>query len=296
VRYPWIIAIRPKTLPAAAAPVITGTALAYADHSLDVVVAIACLLSALLLQIGSNLANDVFDYERGADTGERLGPTRVTQAGLLTPFQVKVGMYFVFGLTVVLGLYLTWIGGWVILILGVAAILSAIAYTGGPYPLGYHGYGDIFVFIFFGLGATAGTYYLQAGVIMPSVWWMASALGCLIVSILVVNNLRDIENDRKVHKMTMAVRLGVKWSLYEYYVMVLTAYFIPVILWVIKISPPWGILTWLSFPYAFYWMKFIRRTTGKALNKALAGTGKVALIYATLYALGMVLSVVSKIP
>jgi len=153
----WLLASRPKTLPAAAAPIIVGSALTYADGSFRPLIALICLLTALLLQIGSNLANDVFDYEKGTDQGERLGPTRVTQSGLLTPGEVKRGMMVVFGISAALGLYLISVGGWPILILGVAAILSAIAYTGGPYPLGYHGLGDLFVFIFFGLVAVTGT-------------------------------------------------------------------------------------------------------------------------------------------
>jgi len=294
VKFPWLIAIRPKTLPAAAAPVITGSALAFANHSFNGFIALACLVSALLLQIGSNLANDVFDYEKGADSGNRLGPTRVTQAGILSSKQVKAGIWFVFGLTALIGFYLTLRGGWPILILGVTAILSAIAYTGGPYPLGYHGFGDLFVFIFFGLGATTGTYYLQVGTVGPVVWWMASAMGCLTVSILVVNNLRDIENDRRVKKMTMAVRFGAKGAKIEYAVMLFFAYSIPLITWLLGVGSPWGMVTWFSIPLAVYWVRFINRNIGLALNKALAGTGQIELFYAVLFAMGMSLSVVTK--
>jgi 1,4-dihydroxy-2-naphthoate polyprenyltransferase len=163
----WLLAIRPRTLPAAAAGVVMGGALAWRDGFLRLDALLACLFAALLLQIGSNLANDVFDFERGTDTPERLGPTRVTQAGLLRPSEVKIGMAVVFGLAALFGLYLAWFGGWPIIIIGVAAILSAIAYTGGPFPLGYYGLGDIFVFIFFGLASVAGTYYVQAGSFLP---------------------------------------------------------------------------------------------------------------------------------
>jgi 1,4-dihydroxy-2-naphthoate octaprenyltransferase len=283
------MAIRPKTLPAAAAPVITGSALAFSNNSFDVFIAIACLLSALLLQIGSNLANDVFDFEKGADAGDRLGPIRVTQAGLLTPKQVKMGMWVVFGITALLGLYLTLKGGWPILILGIAAILSAIAYTGGPYPLGYHGLGDVFVFIFFGLGATAGSFYLQVGAVATSVWWMAAAMGCLTVSILVVINLRDIEFDRFVEKRTMAVRLGVRGAHNEYFIMMIIAYCVPLLIWVTGMASAWGMVTWLSIPLAIYWARFITRNTGKALNRALAGTGQIELLYSILFAFGLYL-------
>ena len=168
----WMLAIRPKTLPAATAPVIVGGSLAYLSDGFRLGGFFVCLLVALLLQIGSNLANDVFDFEKGVDRAERLGPTRVTQSGMLTPNQVKSGMVVVFGISSVLGVYLIYEGGWPILILGVAAILSAVAYTGGPYPLGYHGLGDLFVFIFFGLAATTGTYYILVGTINTAAWMM----------------------------------------------------------------------------------------------------------------------------
>jgi 1,4-dihydroxy-2-naphthoate octaprenyltransferase len=291
---PWFMAIRPKTLPAAAAPVITGSALAFAHNSCDGLITIACLLSALLLQIGSNLANDVYDYEKGADVGERLGPTRVTQAGLLRPNQVKAGMWFVFGITSLLGIFLILKGGWPILVLGVAAIFSAIAYTGGPYPLGYHGWGDLFVFIFFGLGATVGTFYVQTGTVVPYVWWMAAAMGSLTVSILVVNNLRDIENDRIVGKRTLAVRFGIRGAHLEYFLMMIFAYSVPLITWVTGLASSWGLMTWLSIPLAIRWSLFITHRSGKALNNALAGTGQNELIYAILFALGTCLAVLTN--
>ncbi len=227
----WLLASRPKTLPAAGAPVIVGSALAYADGNFQFGSALACLVAALLLQIGSNLANDVFDYENGADQGERLGPTRVTQTGLLTPGEVKRGMLVIFGLSAIIGVYLIFIGGWPILVLGVAAILSAIAYTGGPYPLGYHGFGDLFVFIFFGLAAVAGTYYVQLMVVTLPVWGMSVAMGLLTVAILVVNNLRDIESDRQSNKRTLAVRFGEHSARLEYVICFLGAYITPVVLW-----------------------------------------------------------------
>jgi 1,4-dihydroxy-2-naphthoate octaprenyltransferase len=285
------MAIRPKTLPASTAPVIAGSALAFANNSFSFPIAIACLVSALLLQIGSNLANDVYDFEKGADSGERLGPIRVTQAGLLRPNQVKAGMWFVFGITTLLGIFLIYKGGWIILVLGVAAIISAIAYTGGPYPLGYHGLGDLFVFIFFGLGATVGTFYLQTGRVVPNVWWVAAAMGCLTVSILIVNNLRDMENDQKVGKKTLVVRLGKRWAYGEYILMLSIAYGVPLVTWIMGLSTPWVMLTWFSIPSAFRWTMFIINNSGKALNKALAGTGQNELIYAILFTIGTVVAV-----
>ena len=281
----WWLAIRPKTLPAAASPVLVGAALAFRDGGFRWGPALAALLGAELLQIGSNLANDVFDYERGTDAGERLGPTRVTQSGLLSPRQVKWGMVFVFGLAALVGLYLIFVGGWPILVLGAAAILSAIAYTGGPYPLGYYGLGDLFVFLFFGLGATAGTYYVQTGTVSPAVWGMSAAMGMLTVMILVVNNLRDIETDRKAGKKTLAVRLGIRGTRVEYVLCAVSAYLIPLVLWLIGLISPWGLLTWLSLPLAARWVKTIYTQTGRILNRALAGTGQLTLVYALLFSL-----------
>ena len=226
----WILAIRPKTLPAAASPVIVGSALAFVDGKFNFWPALAALLGSLLLQIISNVANDLFDFKRGADAGDRIGPTRVTQAGLLTPDQVQRGLNFLIGLTVLIGIYLVIHAGWPILVLGVVAIISAVAYTAGPFPLAYHGLGDIFVFVFFGLSATAGTYFVQAGSVSSATWWMASAIGLLIVAILVVNNLRDIESDRAAGKRTLAVRFGVQGTRLEYTFCFIGAFAIPMIL------------------------------------------------------------------
>jgi 1,4-dihydroxy-2-naphthoate octaprenyltransferase len=291
----WLLASRPKTLPAAAAPVIVGSALAFADSHFRWGPALACVLAALLLQIGSNLANDVYDYEKGADQGERHGPLRVTQAGLLTPGQVKRGMVMVFGISALLGLYLTFVGGWPILILGAAAILSAIAYTGGPYPLGYHGLGDLFVFVFFGLAAVAGTYYVQALTITMPVWGMAIAMGLLTVAILVVNNLRDIENDRRVGKRTLAVRLGVPGARLEYILCLLGAYIIPVALWGLGTIPIWSLLIFFTLPTSMRLVQAIYTDVGRELNKSLAGTGRLELIYALWFALGLLIDTLIRV-
>lgn len=284
----WLLAIRPKTLPAAAGPVIVGSALAYADHGFRFGPALACFLAALFLQIGSNLANDVFDYEKGADRGERFGPTRVTQAGLLTPAEVKRGMLVVFCLSVGLGIYLIFMGGWPILIIGGTAILAAIAYTGGPFPLAYHGLGDLFVFIFFGLAAVAGTYYVQMLTTTASVWWMAVAMGLLTVAILVVNNLRDIENDRLANKRTLAVRFGEQFSRVEYVICISGAYIIPVMLWVMGILPIYSLLILFTIPITIRLVKTIYTDSGKLLNKSLAGTSQLELNYALCIACGLI--------
>lgn len=290
----WKLAIRPRTLPAAAAGVITGSALAWWDGVFRLDAALACLCTALLLQMGSNLANDVFDYERGTDTAERAGPVRVTQAGLLTPSQVKMGMLVVFALAALFGLYLAWLGGWPIVILGIAAILSAIAYTGGPFPLGYYGLGDVFVFLFFGLAAVAGTYYLQAGFVSAAAWWMSIPPGLIITAILVVNNLRDLENDRKAGKRTLAVIMGERATKMEYLICMIAAYLvIPLAAW-LNIIPWFSLLTWLSIPLAVRTMKIVITQKGRPLNAALAGTGQVALSFSVLFWIGLFLS--EKLP
>ncbi|MFZ5819989.1 MAG: 1,4-dihydroxy-2-naphthoate polyprenyltransferase [Chloroflexota bacterium] len=286
----WMLAARPKTLPAAAAGVVTGTALAWRDGHFRAGPALAALCVALLLQIGSNLANDVYDYERGADAGERHGPLRVTQAGLLAPTQVKAGMWVVFGLAALLGLYLAWQAGWVAILIGLAAILSAIAYTGGPFPLGYYGLGDLFVFIFFGVAAVAGTYYVQAGSVSPQAWWMSLPIGWLIVDILVVNNLRDIAADRAAGKRTLAVRWGERGARLEYTILLAASYLVLPLLAAFRILPWGSLLAWLSLPLAWRTLRAVLKQQGCPLNAALAGTGQTTLLYSILFFIGLALA------
>ncbi len=283
----WIMASRPKTLPAAAAPVVVGSVLAYMDGRFNWLPALAALLGALLLQIGSNVANDLYDFQRGTDAGERLGPVRVTQAGLLSLEQVRNGMLLIFGLAALVGLYLALHAGWVVVGIGLAAILSAIAYTGGPFPYGYHGLGDIFVFIFFGLAATVGTYYVQALTTSPLAWWMAISMGLLIVAILVVNNIRDYENDRQANKHTLVVIFGLQFARGEYVACVVIAYLLPMIVWFLGLMPATGFLVYLSIPMAVRAIQTIYTEQGRALNKALAGTGRLTLVYALLFSAGI---------
>ena len=285
-----MLAIRPRTLPAAAAGVVIGSALAWRDGFFRLDVALACLLTALLLQIGSNLANDVFDFERGTDTADRSGPLRVTQAGLLTPSQVKVGMAVVFGLAALFGLYLAWLGGWPIIIIGIAAILSAIAYTGGPFPLGYYGLGDVFVFIFFGLASVAGTYYVQAGFVSTAAWWMTVPPGLIITAILVVNNLRDLENDLKAGKRTLAVILGERAAKTQYLMCIVVAYLVLLLAVAAGAIPPLSLLTWASLPVAIRTTRLVLTQHGRPLNAALAGTGQTALVFSILFWIGLAFS------
>ena len=286
----WWLAIRPRTLPAAAAPVLVGSALAFYDNAFQFFPALAALLGALLLQIGANLANDVFDFKKGADTHERLGPPRVTQMGLLAPNQVLIGMCVSLGLAALIGLYLIYVGGWVILVIGILAILCAIAYTGGPFPLGYLGLGEVFVFLFFGLAAVCGTYFVQAGTVSPLAWLAAIPIGLLACAILVVNNLRDIDTDRAAGKKTLAVRFGVNAAKWEYRVFLALAYLIPLTFVFFDFELLWVLLSWGSLPLARPLLRLVQNERGRALNAALAGTARLEFVYALLFASGLILA------
>jgi 1,4-dihydroxy-2-naphthoate octaprenyltransferase len=286
----WLLAARPKTLPAAAVPVIVGTAVAVGEGVFSPGPALAALLGALLIQIGTNFANDVFDYKKGADTTTRLGPMRVTQAGLLSPTQVLAGMWLTFGLAALCGLYLVVIAGWPVVVIGLLSIASGIAYTGGPFPLGYNGLGDLFVFIFFGFVAVCGTYYVQAGTVSAAAYWAAGPVGLLATAILVVNNLRDIATDRAAGKKTLAVRWGVTGAQVEYLVLVGLAYLLPPVMWLAGVSTFWVLLAWLSLPLAWKLIQSIHQDTGQSLNKALAGTARLELIYGLLFSAGLIVA------
>ena len=204
----WWEAARPRTLPAAVAPVLAASALAWHDGAFDGLAASICLTFAVLIQIGTNYANDYYDFIKGADTQARVGPRRAVAAGLIAPATMKRAMALVFGAAFAVGLLLLPFGGWPLLVIGVVSILCGVAYTGGPYPLAYHGWGDVFVFVFFGLVAVNATYFVQAGALSPSGWWVGAGIGALATNILVVNNYRDISTDREAGKRTLAVRFG----------------------------------------------------------------------------------------
>jgi 1,4-dihydroxy-2-naphthoate polyprenyltransferase len=285
----WFLAIRPRTLPAATAGIVMGTALALADRSFHLLPALAALCVALLLQIGSNVANDVYDFERGADTPDRQGPQRVTQAGWLTPAQMKRGLYAIFALAACIGLYLVFLRGPALALVGLAAIAAAVAYTGGPFPLAYYGLGDVFVFIFFGLVSVAGSYYVQTGSISAAAVRMAIAVGLIITDILVVNNLRDLENDRAAGKRTMAVRIGERGTRVQYVVFTVLAYaLVPVWIWR-GVMPATSLLVWLSLPWAWKSARLVLTQRGRPLNAALAGTGTCALVYSLLFLIGVMI-------
>ncbi|HEX6276792.1 MAG TPA: 1,4-dihydroxy-2-naphthoate polyprenyltransferase, partial [Polyangiaceae bacterium] len=226
----WVMATRPPTLLAAVVPVAVGTAVAAAEGSARTGPALAALVGALLLQIGANFANDVFDFEKGADTAERLGPVRAVQAGLLSPRSVRRGMFVVFALALLVGAYLTSVAGPAVVVIGLASIAAAVLYTGGPYPLGYHGLGELFVLLFFGFVAVAGTAFVQLGNVPGLAWWAAVPVGALATAILVVNNLRDIATDAPAGKRTLAVRFGERGAVLEYVLCVAAAYAVPALL------------------------------------------------------------------
>jgi len=286
----WLLAARPKTLFAALTPVIVGSAVAYQEKVFQPGPALAALFGAIWLQVGANLANDVFDFHRGADTAERLGPLRVTQAGLLSPSQVKRGMAISFGLAALAGVHLIWAAGWPVVILGVSSIAAAILYTAGPFPLGYLGLGDLFVFVFFGLAAVGGTYYVQARSLSPAALWAAFPIGFLATAILVVNNLRDIATDRASGKRTLAVRLGERGAIFEYTLLLVLAYLTPLLEWSTRGVSPWVLLSWASLPLAFSLIRAIRKARGRALNPLLAKTSLLELIFGLLYAFGSLLA------
>lgn len=287
----WILGSRPKTLPAAAAPVIVGSGAAFAEGGFSLLPALAALFGSLLLQIGANFANDYFDYKKGADAGERLGPIRVTQSGLLSPTSVQISMWVSFFLAALCGVYLTLVSGIWIIIIGVLAILAAIAYTGGPFPYGYKGLGEIFVFLFFGLAAVCGTYYAQTLTISWLAVLSSFPMGLLICAILVINNLRDVENDRLNHKNTLAVKFGVTWAKQEFIALLIFPYLIVFLMGVSGLASPWIVLSWLSLPIIFPLSHSILHDRGRVLNKTLANMGRLTLVFALLMTLGFILSV-----
>jgi 1,4-dihydroxy-2-naphthoate octaprenyltransferase len=287
----WLLAARPKTLPAAVAPVIVGSAMAYAHQRFVLLPAMAALAVALLLQVGVNLANDYFDYTQGVDTEDRLGPARVTQSGLIAPSRVKLAMAIVFVLSLLPGFYLIMIAGWPVAAIGAASIIAALAYSGGPYPLASHGLGDLFVFVFFGLVAVCGTYYVQALNLTPMVVMMGVVVGLLITAILVVNNLRDIATDRKTGKRTLAVMIGEHKTRSEYTFLLAGGYAIPVIIWLAGFVSAWLLLPLTSLPLAFLQIRLIRQPAdGPALNDLLAKTAKLSFFFSVLLSIGLILS------
>jgi 1,4-dihydroxy-2-naphthoate polyprenyltransferase len=285
----WVLACRPATLSAAAVPVLVGSAVAHRSGAFHWGPALAALIGALLLQIGANLANDVFDYEKGADTEERLGPTRTVQAGLLAPRAVRRAMMLVFVLALLVGVYLTAIAGVAIVVIGLCSIAAALAYTGGPYPLGYHGLGDVFVLLFFGFVAVSGTAFVQVGTVPPLALWASVPVGALATAILVVNNVRDRETDARAGKRTLAVRLGRAGGIAEYWLLLGAAYAIPAFLFLTRQAGAWVLLPLLTVVPGVLLGRQIAKNEGRALNPTLVQTAKLLLGFGLLFAFGLAL-------
>lgn len=285
----WMLAARPATLPAAVVPVLVGSATAFAAGSFRPLPFIAALAAAVLIQVGTNFANDYFDFHKGADTAARIGPVRVTQSGLIAVETVRLGMIATFGLAALIGLYLVAIGGWPILLIGLLSITAGVLYTGGPWPLGYHGLGDLFVFIFFGLIAVAGTTYLHSGNVPTAALINALPVAMLVTAILVVNNLRDIDTDRVAGKHTLAVLLGRRATRAEYVLLVVGAYLLPPLSWLLGTAAIWAWLPWLTLPLAVALVRAILHEDGPALNGVLKRTGQLHLLFGVLFAVGLLL-------
>ncbi|MGN8215350.1 MULTISPECIES: 1,4-dihydroxy-2-naphthoate polyprenyltransferase [Halococcus] len=299
-RQAWVMAARPQTLPAAAAPVVVGTGLAVGTGAFAPLPALAALIGALLIQIGTNFANDYYDAKSGVDSDDREGFTRVTQSGLIAPAEVRWAMIGTFALSILVGTYLVWVGGLPIVVIGLASVAAGILYAGGPYPLGSYGLGDLFVFVFFGLVAVTGTYYVQAAATAPP-FPLRPPLGTLPVAavvaslpaaalstnILVVNNVRDLETDRAAGKRSLAVLIGYRWSRVEFLLLTGMAYAVPIVFWLAEDSPL-ALAPLLTLPYAARIARTVlTRAEGTALNPALERVGKLLAAHSALFALGL---------
>jgi len=287
----WLMAARPRTLPAAVAPVLVGTALAATGGTFKPLTFLAALTGALFIQVGTNLSNDYSDARRGADTEDRLGPVRVTAGGLVPPRQVLIATYAAFAVAVLAGTYLIATAGWELLLVGAASILAGVLYTGGPRPYGYEGLGEVFVFLFFGVVAVAGSYFAQTEELAWEALVLAVPVGLLASAILVVNNVRDLETDRRAGKRTLAVRLGRERVRGLFVAMIAGAFATAPLPWLFGSLSSWLLLCWLALPLALPLVRVVRtRTDGPSLNRALAGTGRLQLAFCALLSAGLLAS------
>jgi 1,4-dihydroxy-2-naphthoate polyprenyltransferase len=287
----WLMAARVRTLPAAIAPVLVGTALAGWLHVFHPLRFVAALIGAIFIQVGTNLSNDYSDARRGADADDRLGPVRVTAGGLVPPRQVLIATYASFGVAILAGVYLTVVAGWQLLLVGAASILAGVLYTGGPRPYGYEGLGELFVFLFFGIVAVAGSFFVQVRHLNWEAFALAVPVGLLASAILVVNNFRDIDSDRRAGKRTLAVRLGRARTRVMYAAIVYLAFLLAPVSWVFGPMKAWMLLAWLTLPLAAEVVRTVRnRTDGPSLNQALAHTGMLQLAFCMLLSAGLLLS------
>jgi 1,4-dihydroxy-2-naphthoate octaprenyltransferase len=287
----WLMAARIRTLPAAVAPVLVGTSLAIAGGIFRIGPFIAALLGSILIQIGTNLANDYSDARRGADSDDRLGPVRVTAGGLVPPRQVLIATYVTFGLAVVCGLYLVFAAGIELLFVGVASIAAGVLYTGGPKPYGYEGLGEVFVFVFFGIAAVSGSTFAQTESWPAEAFLLAVPVGLLAAAILVVNNVRDLDSDKRAGKRTLAVRLGRERARTVYGLMLYVAYLAAPLPWLLGELSPWLLLPWVTLPLAVRLARTVRtHADGPTLNEALGQTGMLQLGFCLLLSAGVLAS------
>lgn len=285
----WILASRPKTLLAALVPVVVGTSIAINDNKFHLTAALIALLCSILIQIGTNFVNDLYDFLAGTDKKERLGPQRAVVSGIISVNQMKAGIIISFGLSFILGLYLVYLIGWEILLIGVISIIAGIAYTAGPFPLAYNGLGDLASFLFFGLIGTVGTYYVQAEEITATVFWSSIPVGALITNILVVNNYRDRLEDQSNGKHTLAVLMGEKFTRIQYVLFMILSYSILLIVFFTYKQSLLVFLPLLSLPLAIKLIRMIFTLHGKELNKTLEQTAKLSALYGLLFAIGILL-------
>jgi 1,4-dihydroxy-2-naphthoate octaprenyltransferase len=287
----WLMAARPRTLPAAIAPVLVGTSLAGYAGVFHVLRFVAALLGSVLIQVGTNLSNDYSDARRGADAEDRLGPVRVTAGGLVPPRQVLIATYVTFALAVLAGVYLIVVAGWQLLLVGAASILAGVAYTGGPKPYGYEGLGEVFVFLFFGIVAVAGSYFVQVRHLDWEAFALAVPVGLLAAAILMVNNVRDTDTDRRAGKRTLAVRLGRERTRTLFAVVVYLAYGLAPVTWIFGPLTAWVLLPWVTLPLAIRVVRLVRNhADGPTLNQGLAQTGMLQLAFCILLSAGLLLS------
>ena len=288
----WLVAARPRTLPAAVAPVLVGTSLARADGVFRPLAFACALIGSIFIQIGTNLSNDYSDARRGADTEDRLGPVRVTAGGLMPPRQVLIGTYVAFAIAVLAGAYLVAIAGWQLLLVGAASILAGVLYTGGPRPYGYEGLGEVFVFLFFGVVAVVGSYFVQTEHLRWEVFALSVPVGLLAAAILLVNNIRDADTDQRAGKKTLAVRLGRKRARGLFVACLVGAYAAVPLVAASGRQISWLVaLALLTIPIAVRLTRVVlERTDGASLNAALAGTGMLLALFSILLSTGLLAS------
>jgi 1,4-dihydroxy-2-naphthoate octaprenyltransferase len=269
-------------------PVLVGTAAAAGAGEFRLLPALAALVGAVCIQIGTNYHNDAVDFLHGADTAQRRGPTRVTASGLLSPRQVLIGSYVCFGIAALAGAYLIILRGWPIMLAGLLSIAAGVAYTANPFRLGYRGLGDLFVFIFFGVIAVVGSDYVQTGSIRPAAVLASVPVGLLATAVLVANNVRDIDTDRAAGKRTLAVRLGAPATRIQYALCLTGALVVPGVMRAAGLAGPWFWLPWLTAPLMVMLVAIVfTRTDGPSLIWVLKRTARLLMLFSALFAIGL---------